>query len=87
MMSGDKPFKTKELSAQIGSARLSFAPAEKMVEYLGLYPGSVSVMGLMNDNEHRVQLLVDQRPLSGRVHRLPSLCEYIIAQIAAHGYL
>lgn len=60
MMPGDKPFKTKELSAQIGSARLSFAPAEKMVEYLGLYPGSVSVMGLMNDNEHRVQLLVDQ---------------------------
>ena len=45
LMPGDKPFKTKELSAQIGSARLSFAPAEKMVEYLGLYPGSVSVMG------------------------------------------
>lgn len=46
MMPGDKPFKTKELSAQIGSSRLSFAPAEKMVEYLGLYPGSVSVWGL-----------------------------------------
>ena len=60
MMPGDKPFKTKELSAQIGSARLSFAPAGKMVEYLGLYPGSVSVMGLMNDSENRVQLLVDQ---------------------------
>ena len=60
MMPGDKPFKTKELSAQIGSSRLSFAPAEKMVEYLGLFPGSVSVMGLMNDNEQRVQLLVDQ---------------------------
>jgi hypothetical protein len=60
MMPGDKSFKTKELSAQIDSARLSFAPAEKMVEYLGLFPGSVSVMGLMNDNEHKVQLLVDQ---------------------------
>ena len=60
MMPGDKPFKTKELSAQIGSSRLSFAQAEKMVEYLGLFPGSVSVMGLMNDNEHKVQLLVDQ---------------------------
>ena len=43
MMPGDKPFKTKELSAQIGSARLSFAPPEKMVEYLGLYPGSVDL--------------------------------------------
>jgi len=60
MMPGDKPFKTKELSAQIGSARLSFAPPEKMIEYLGLYPGSVSVMGLMNDSENKVQLLVDQ---------------------------
>ena len=60
MMPGDKLFKTKELSAQIGSSRLSFAPPEKMVEYLGLYPGSVSVMGLMNDSENRVQLLVDQ---------------------------
>ena len=60
MMPGDKLFKTKELSAQIGSSRLSFAPPEKMIEYLGLCPGSVSVMGLMNDNEHRVQLLVDQ---------------------------
>ena len=60
MMPGDKPFKTKELSAQIGSSRLSFAPPEKMVEYLGLYPGSVSVLGLMNDSENKVQLLVDQ---------------------------
>ena len=60
LMPGDKPFRTKELSAQIQSARLSFAPPEKMEEYLDILPGSVSVMGLMNDHENQVQLLVDE---------------------------
>ena len=59
MMPGDKPFKTKELSGQLGVARLSFASGEKMEELLGLLPGSVSVMGLMNDKEHVVRLLID----------------------------
>ena len=65
MMPGDKAFKTKELSHQIGSARLSFAPEEKMAEYLDILPGAVSVMGLMNDTEHHVRLLVDEDVLSG----------------------
>ena len=60
MMPGDKPFKTKELSAQINSARLSFASAEDMEQYLDIRPGAVSVMGLMNDHENKVQLLVDE---------------------------
>ena len=60
MMPGDKPFKTREISGQIGSARLSFAPEEKMLEYLDIEPGAVSVMGLVNDTEKHVQLLVDE---------------------------
>ena len=60
LMPGDKKFKTKELSAQIGSARLSFAGPEDMVKHLDIEPGSVSVMGLMNDEEHAVQLLIDE---------------------------
>lgn len=60
LMPGDKVFKTKELSSQIGSARLSFGSSEKMLEYLDICPGSVSVMGLMNDPENHVQLLVDE---------------------------
>lgn len=60
MMPGDKPFKTKDLSQQIGSARLSFAEAEFMEEYLNILPRSVSVMGLMNDKEQHVQLLMDR---------------------------
>lgn len=56
----DKKFKTKEISKQINSARLSFAPAEYMEQYLDITPGSVSVMGLMNDKNNQVNLLVDE---------------------------
>lgn len=60
MMPGTKKFKTKELSSQIGSARLSFAGAEHMEAFLDITPGSVSVMGLMNDKDNRVRLLIDR---------------------------
>ncbi len=60
LMPGDKPFKTKELSSQIHSARLSFGTGEEMEEMLDCLPGSSSIMGLMNDRENRVQLLVDE---------------------------
>lgn len=60
LMPGDKKFKTKELSKQIGSARLSFGSAEHMEELLNIKPGSVSVMGLMNDKDNRVNLLIDE---------------------------
>lgn len=59
MLAGDKKFKTKDLSAQIHSARLSFAKEEYMEKFLDITPGSVSVMGLMNDKEGRVKLLID----------------------------
>ena len=60
MMPGDKPFRTKDLSRQIGSARLSFAPPEEMLRCLNLTPGSVSVLGLMHDRTHEVSLLIDR---------------------------
>ena len=60
MMPGEKKFKTKEVSGQLGCARLSFAPEEFMEEYLHIAPGAVSVMGLMNDKERHVHLLLDE---------------------------
>lgn len=60
MMPGDKAFRTKEVSHQIGSSRLSFASPENMLRLLELEPGSVSIMGLMNDVENQVQLLIDE---------------------------
>jgi len=64
LMPGDKVFKTKELSSQINSARLSFADAEAMEKYLGVTPGSVSIFGLINDTDHAVRLLVDEDTLN-----------------------
>ena len=65
LMPGDKKFKTKELSKQIGSARLSFAGPEAMLKYLDIEPGAVSIMGLMNDKEKHVRLLIDEDVLLG----------------------
>lgn len=64
MIPGDKVFRTRDLSRQIGSARLSFASPEAMEAYLDITPGSVSVMGLMNDHGRQVQLLVDREVLA-----------------------
>ena len=60
VMPGDKPFKTKELSKQMGISRLSFADESFMEQFLDIHPGSVSVLGLMNDKEHRVSLAIDE---------------------------
>lgn len=65
MMPGDKPFKTKDLSAQLGVARLSFAGETFMEQFLDLHPGSVSVLGLMNDAQGRVRLVIDEEVLRG----------------------
>lgn len=65
MMPGEKVFKTKELSSQIGSARLSFGTPEEMEELIDCAPGSASVLGLMNDRDNRVRLLVDRDILGG----------------------
>ena len=59
MLPGDKAFKTSVLSKEIGSSRLSFAPGEFMEQFLDITPGSLSVLGLMNDRENRVELLID----------------------------
>lgn len=65
LLPGDKPFKTSVLSKQIGSSRLSFAAPEYMEKYLDITPGSLSILGLMNDQEHCVRLLIDEDILKG----------------------
>lgn len=64
MMPGDKPFRTKEFSAALGISRVSFASPEDMEHLLGLLPGSVSIMGLMNDTQGEVQLVIDRDVIS-----------------------
>ena len=62
---GEKVFKTSELSKKIGSSRLSFAKGEYMEQFLDITPGSLSILGLMNDKENRVNLLIDEDVLKG----------------------
>ena len=64
LIPGEKPFKTKYLSAQIGASRLSFGTPEYMEKFLDITPGSVSVLGLMNDQEKKVRLLIDEDVLT-----------------------
>ena len=63
IMDGEKIFKTKDLSKQIGSSRLSFANADAMEKYLNITPGSVSVLGLLFDKDRAVRLLIDKSVL------------------------
>lgn len=63
MMPGTKKFKTKDVSKQLGTSRLSFAEPEYMEQYLNITPGSVSVLGLMNDSHHAVHLVIDKELL------------------------
>ena len=65
MLPGEKHFKTSIFSKQIGSSRLSFAAPEYMEQYLDITPGSVSVLGLMNDHDNHVQLIIDEDVLKG----------------------
>ena len=60
LLPGDKKLKTKEVSSQLGVARLSFANETYMEKFLDITPGSVSILGLMNDKENHVQLLIDE---------------------------
>lgn len=65
MIPGYKKFKTKDISSQINSSRLSFAPPEYMEQFLDITPGSVSVLGLMNDTDNQVRLLIDEDVVKG----------------------
>ena len=60
-MPADLPFRTADFSKKIGSSRLSFASPEDLQALLGVQPGSASVLGLMNDTEHRVTLALERR--------------------------
>ena len=64
MMPGEKPFKTKYLSAQLGCARLSFADENHMRDYLSTIPGSVSALELLFDTQNKVHLVIDRALLT-----------------------
>ncbi len=60
LIPGDKKFLTKDISKQINSARLSFAGEEELLSMMDLLPGSITILGLMNDPDQRIRLLIDE---------------------------
>lgn len=59
LMPGNKKYKASKVSHQLGTSRLSFASGEDLMRYLGISPGSVSIMGLINDKINAVTLAID----------------------------
>jgi Ala-tRNA(Pro) deacylase len=55
------PVDLKSLHKLIGSARLSFGKPDLLMEVLGVTPGSVTALAVINDDQKRVSVVVDQR--------------------------
>ena len=49
----------KNLQAELGCGRLSFGSAERLRQYLGIYPGAVCPFALINDTDHAVTPVLD----------------------------
>lgn len=64
LLDGDKKFKAKKVSKQIGCSHLSFGTPEDLKALLGTQPGAVSVLGLENDTKNEVRLLIDKDVLA-----------------------
>lgn len=64
MMPGDKVFKTKFLTTELGCSRLSFANEEFMSKFLRTTPGSVSILELAFDNDNNIRLIIDSELLN-----------------------
>ena len=64
LIPGGKRFKTSVVSKLIGSSRLSFGEPDKLLELLGVEPGSITPLGLAFDEAHTVNLLIDREVLA-----------------------
>ena len=59
-----KPLDIKSLAKKIGTKRMSFASKERLMRYLNVKPGAVSVFNLINDVHHEVIVILDQATFS-----------------------
>lgn len=57
---GETTIDLKTLPGVIGSARLSFGSPERLFEALGVTPGSVTALALINDPDHHVRFVADK---------------------------
>lgn len=69
MLPGDKKYITKDVSKKLEMSRLSFAKEHYLKEFLNVTPGSVSVLGLLNDKYNNVELVIDRDVIKGEYIR------------------
>lgn len=69
MMPRKKDFRTKYLKQALGLSHLSFAKEEQMIQYLGVKPGSVSIMCLLKDPDCNIDLIIDEDVIAGETVR------------------
>ncbi len=65
MIPSSKTFKTKDISSQLNSSRLSFADEQDMQRLINITPGSVSFLGLLFDSDNEVSLVIDKDVING----------------------
>ena len=79
----EKRTNLKALGSQIGVTKLHLGSEEKLEELLGVSRGAVTVLGLINDVRHQVQLLVDEEIWDGEYflcHPLVNTATLVLAK-------
>ena len=86
----DKNVDLKALSELVELKKLGFGSPERLEKYLGIKPGSVSLLALVNDSEHEVTCYVDSalwESESFRVHPLRNDASLVVTKAAVEQFL
>ena len=84
------------LGAALGVGGVGFASAERLQKHLGIKPGSVSLLGLVNDEAHAVEFVIDRslwEAVAVQAHPLTNTATMVVAHadlerfLAATGHL
>jgi Ala-tRNA(Pro) deacylase len=85
-----KPVDLKALAPRIGADNLSLGSPDRLMRFLGLTPGSVTVLGLTNDPDRQVMLLVDREVWEAdawRCHPLVNTATLVISRAGIDRFL
>jgi Ala-tRNA(Pro) deacylase len=86
----EKKVDLRALSELLNVQKLSFGSPERLMKYLGVEPGSVTILGLMNDTDHTVEFFVDEdvwQAESFRVHPLVNTASLVISKQGIEKFL
>jgi Ala-tRNA(Pro) deacylase len=81
----EKNMDFKQLASRLGVAKLRFGSEENLERLLGVSRGAVTVLGLVNDVDHRVELWIDAEIWSGEnflCHPLVNTATLVLSKAA-----